>query len=499
MNNFESLKSYFSSELILVAGILGLIVLSVFSTRLQKDFKQTALISTLVVLVLSLVAAMSTQFEEAVSLFQGMIALDHFGQFFKVIVLLAGVLAVILSSLSKDLTKCPQIEFYAFLLALTLGLNVMVVSNDMLMMYLSIEMASLVSYIMAGYLAHDKRSEESGLKYVLYGGVASGIMIFGMSLLYGLSGSLNLIEIRQFFWENPTDRLVLFITFIFILAGLGYKMAIAPFHMWSPDVYEGAPMPVTAFLSVASKAAGFGVTIRFFYVAFIEVSAEQQGAWVALKALDWQTLMAVLAMITMTVGNLVALQQSNIKRFLAYSSVAHAGYMLMALASQNRGGIEGIQFYFVVYLLMNLGAFFVASLVANQFNTENMEDYKGLSKQNMYGFFLSFCMAIFLFSLAGLPPFAGFIGKWYVFKAALDAGLYGLAVVGVINSVISLFYYVRLAKFMFIDEKQGDMAVANHHWRLTTVIGGFAVLTVFFGIYFQPIVDWVKTSAVFLY
>ncbi len=490
MNNFESLKSYFSSELILIVGIVVLLILAMTKSARES---RTAVIVTSVVLIFSLVATVGTHFEKGLSLFHGMIVMDTFGQFFKVIIGVAAILTVILCTKSADLKKAPTIEFYAFLLSLVLGLNMMAVSGDLIMIYLSIEMASIMSYIMAGYLSEDKRSEEAGLKYVLYGGVASGIMIFGMSLLYGLTGSLNLVGIREYLMANATDRLVLFITFIFILAGLGYKMAIAPFHMWSPDVYEGAPMPVTAFLSVASKAAGFAVTLRFFLVGFILI--EKDGTWGVLKTLDWQSLIAWLAAITMTVGNVLAIQQHNVKRFLAYSSVAHAGYMLMGLAAQTTSGVESILFYVMVYLLMNLGAFFVVSLVANQHATEEMDQYKGLARQGIYGLFLSLSMAIFLFSLAGLPPFAGFVGKWYVFKAVLDAKIYWLAVVGAVNAVISLFYYVKLAKFMLVDEPNPGLKVVNDAWRLTSVIAVCVVLTVCFGLYFAPLVRWAQASA----
>lgn len=493
MDNVNSLKSYFSAELIL---IFGLIITLFLSLRKREN---TPLITTIVVpltLVFSLVAAIATHFDKSLSLFAGMVSLDPFGQFFKVIILITALAAVILSSKSRDLQHEPKPEFFVFLLSLTIGLLVMTSASDLLMIYLAIEMSSLSSYVMAGYLTDDRRSEESGLKYVLYGGVASGIMIFGISLLYGLTGTLNLVEIREYLMHNATDRLVLFITFIMILAGLGYKMAIAPFHMWSPDVYEGAPMPVTAFLSVASKAGGFAVTLRFFIVGFLTIKGEE---WEELKSLDWQTLVAWLAAITMTVGNVLALQQSNIKRFLAYSSVAHAGYLLMGVAVQNNSGIEAVMFYFVAYLLMNMGAFFVATLVANQFNTEDMNDYKGLARQNLYGLFLSLCLTVFLFSLTGIPPFAGFVGKWYLFKATLEAKLIWLAVVGALNSVLALFYYVRLVKYMLMDTSDKAMPVQNSHWRYSTVIALFALFSIYFGIYFGPIVRWAKFSAQLFY
>lgn len=493
MNNIESL-SYFTSEIALLVGILGLLLLAI---RRQPDTERYGALFASFALIFALVAAIFTHFEKSTLLFKGMIALDPFGQFFKTVILAAALVTVIMASRARDLERSPKTEFYAFLLALTLGLNLMSVASDLLMIYLALEMSSIVSYVMAGYLAESKRSEESGLKYVLYGGVASGVMIFGISLLYGLTGTLNLVAVRTFLMENPTDRLVLFVTFVMILAGLGYKMAIAPFHMWSPDVYEGAPMPVTAYLSVGSKAAGFAVTLRFFLAGFVAIDAE--GTWSVLKAVDWQFLIAALAAITMTVGNVIALKQTNIKRFLAYSSVAHAGYMLMGVAVQSRVGIESILFYFLVYFLMNLGAFFVAILISNQWGTEEIKDYRGLVRQNAFGTFLTICMAIFMFSLTGLPPFAGFIGKWYLFQAVIDSGLIWLAVVAAINSVIALFYYVRVVKYMAFDPPVSDKKLANRHWRYASVIAVFAVLSVYFGIYFAPLANWAKYSAEFFY
>ena len=490
MTLLSSLVTGFKTEFVLILGLVALIVTSLIKVKKEG----VAEMISFTTLFLALCAALCTASNHYGLYFSGEFAFDKFGQFFKIIILLTALGTVILSYFSRDLVKVPKIEFQAFLISLALGLLLMSSANDLLMIYLSIEMASIVSYVMAGYLAGDLRSEESGLKYVLYGGVASGIMIFGMSLLYGLTGTLNLSEIREFLIHNPTDRLVLFITFIFILAGLGYKMAVAPFHMWSPDVYEGAPLPVTAFLSVASKTAGFAVTLRFFLVGFIDSSTE---TWTVLKTLDWQFLIATLSAITMTVGNILALQQKNIKRFLAYSSVAHAGYLLMGVAAQSKSGIESIQIYTLIYLLMNMGAFFVASLVANQFNTENMDDYKGLAKQGAFGFFLAVSLSIFLFSLTGIPPFAGFIGKWYLFKAVVEAKIYWLAVVAGLNSVVALFYYLRLAKYMLIDDKTKEFAFTNS-WIFKTTIALCATLTVVFGIYFAPLAKWVAASSVFI-
>ncbi|MFH1355502.1 MAG: NADH-quinone oxidoreductase subunit N, partial [bacterium] len=465
MTNIESIKAFFSSELVLILGIFLLLFVAI---RKRKNTQPSPGVLALITLLLSLFALVFTHFTDSVSLFSGMIALDPFGQFFKVIIISVAIVCVVMASRSKDIVTMPRPEFYAFLLFLTLSLNILCVANHLLTIYLAVEMSSLVSYMLTIFMTDDSRSEEAGLKYVLYGGVASGIMIFGMSLLYGLTGHLGLAEIRGVLEAGQADPLVLFLATIMIFAGLGYKMAIAPFHMWSPDVYEGAPMPVTAFLSVASKAGAFAITLRFFLVAFSSMAGND--IWVALGKIDWPFLIAALSALTMTVGNVIALHQKNIKRFLAYSSIAHAGYLLMGVAAVSRIGVEAIMFYFVIYLLMNLGAFFVATIIANQFQTENMEDYKGLVKQGSFGTFLAISMTIFLFSLTGIPPFAGFVAKWYIFQAVIDANLYWLAVVGVLNAGIALVYYVRLIKYMIIDEQASEMLVKNINSRYLSFV-----------------------------
>lgn len=495
-SNLLSLQGYFTPELLLM---IGTIVLLFFSFSKSQGISSAACVAAIAFLATALALVIVTPAPQGRAIFEGMLAFDAFGRFFKVIILLTAIVTCLISDKSYDLKGLPKVEFYSFLLASTLGLMVMSVANDLLMIYLAVEMASIVSYILAGYVSLNKRSEEASLKYVFYGGMASGVMIFGLSLLYGLTGTLNLIEMREFFLSNPTDRLVLFVTFIFVLTGLGYKMAIAPFHMWSPDVYEGAPIAITAFLSVASKAAGFAMTVRFFLVGFIDIDAH--GQWLALKALDWQFLVAVLAALTMTVGNLVALRQDNIKRFLAYSSVAHAGYLLMGLAAQSSEGVVGILVYLMVYFLMNLGAFLVAVMVANQFGTENIADYKGLMRRKGFGFAAAGCLSVFLLSLAGIPPFAGFVGKWFIFGAVMKAGsqLLWLAVVGVLNSVVSLFYYVRIMKLMIFDEPDSQMEFPAPELRYSILVAVFAGLTVSCGLFFSPLANWAASSAKILH
>jgi NADH-quinone oxidoreductase subunit N len=280
---------------------------------------------------------------------------------------------------------------------MTLGMFLLSSSSNLIMMYLSIEIMSLSSYVLAGYTKEIKRASEASLKYVIYGAVSSGIMIYGISIIFGLTGSLNLYEINTFLANNDVNLWALLIPTLMIIAGIGYKISAVPFHFWTPDVYEGAPVTITALLSVASKAAGFAMLIRFVKIGFIDSAAGGE-YWTTLH-LDWQHIIALLSVLTMTLGNLVALWQTNVKRLLAYSSIAHAGYMLMGLVVMNDAGVAAILIYFFMYLFMNLGAFYFVLLIANKTGSENIEDYQGLGYKAPR---ISVCMVIFLISLTGL-------------------------------------------------------------------------------------------------
>jgi NADH-quinone oxidoreductase subunit N len=320
------------------------------------------------------------------------------------------------------------------------------------------------------------------MKYVVFGATASGVMIYGFSLLYGLSGTTQIIEIGQRIAQGGLT-LPIALAVVLVTVGFGYKIAAVPFHMWCPDVYEGSPTPVTAFLSVGPKAAGFAVLVRFFYTVFATPAAGG-GVWSVAPAIDWRLLFAVLSAVTMTVGNLVAVNQSNVKRLLAYSSIAHAGYMLMGFVLLTAVGLKAILFYLVVYLFMNLGAFFVVVLVANGTKSEEIADFAGLGSRAPYA---AVCLAIFLFSLTGIPPFSGFIGKVYLFAEVINQGIYWLAVVAALNSVVSLYYYARIVKVMFLEEpkEQAGLPIPAVSGVL---IGALAVPTLLLGVYWEPVI-----------
>jgi NADH-quinone oxidoreductase subunit N len=491
MSNLDSF-SYIVPEFVLAGTLVVLFLLNFFTSKKEIGGLYASL--ALLGIVLSLVFVCSSLPQGSATLFFGMLHYDALGVFFKYVFGIAACLALIFSQASRDLADSDKASYYMLILVLLIGMNFLSMSANLLMLYLSFEMVSISSYILTGY-AGGRRSSEAALKYVIYGGVASGAMLYGFSLLFGLTGSLQISEIAEFLRFNPVDRLVLFLALILSLAGFGFKIAAFPFHMWSPDVYEGAPTPFTAFLSVGPKAAGFAVLLRFIFGAFFW---PEGGGYVDIKMIGVSQVIAVLAAASMTYGNLVALRQENIKRMLAYSSIAHAGYMLMGLAAVNHESIEALLFYMVVYLLMNLGAFLVVIIVANQFATEEISGYSGLAKRNASGAWLAVAMTVFLFSLAGIPPTAGFIGKFYLFGAVMKQGLYWVAIVGALNSVVSLYYYVRIVKNMFFDEPATADLVTRPGFRLGTALGALSILTIYFGLFWQGLAEWVAASASFV-
>jgi NADH-quinone oxidoreductase subunit N len=358
---------------------------------------------------------------------------------------------------------------------------------------LAMELTSLSSYILAGYTKEAADSSEASLKYIIYGAVSSGVMLYGISILFGLTGAMDYFGINHALVMSAPNNFALLTATIFIVVGFGYKISAVPFHFWTPDVYEGAPITITAFLSVASKAAGFAMMIRFFKVIFIDTTilAVPAGMWTSLYGFEWNKLLAILSVLTMTLGNLVAVWQDNLKRLLAYSSIAHAGYMLMGVVVLSDQGIAAVLIYFMMYLFMNLGAFFVVMLVANKTGSEDISAYRGLGYRAPL---IGVAMAIFLISLTGLPPTAGFIGKLYLFAALLEAKWIWLAVVGALNSVISLYYYARVLRYMFLRDPEGQTSSITLQRSEAILLLFFVIPTLLFGLYFGPLVDLANAS-----
>ena len=491
MSNFNSL-AYYWPELILTVTILVAVIADLCYRR-----EQSINVAWWVLGGLALTLFAVRMGGSSVSpLFMGMVASDPFSDFFKVLILLSTALVILMSFNSNELKDYRVGEYFSILSILSFGLFLMVSAIDILMVYLAIEIVSIMSFFLAGYLKKNPHSNEASLKYVIYGAFSSGIMLYGLSILFGLTGTTKFFEMQNAISSLGSDsNLALILSVVFILVGFGYKISAVPFHFWTPDVYEGSPTTITAYLSVAPKAAGFALLIRFFNQVFGDGTAMTSESWMAVNNLPWPELMAVLAAATMTVGNLVAIQQNSVKRMLAYSSIAHAGYMMMALPLMSQSGVYGIMIYLVVYLFMNLGAFFVLIYVQSEVGGETFNDFDSLGWKMP---FIGILMTLFMVSLTGLPPTAGFIGKFYIFASVIEAGsqYYWLAFVGALNSVVSLYYYIRVVKHMYlIGGRSESIGLPSSH-LVTLVLIVLAIPTFIFGWYFNPLTDWINQSLV---
>jgi NADH-quinone oxidoreductase subunit N len=412
-------------------------------------------------------------------LFGRMIVLDAFSVFFKLLLGLSLVAAVWMSLRSREVRGRPnEGEYFTVLLGSGIGMFLMASAGNLLMAYLALEFVSLTSYVLTGFLKNDRRSGEAAIKYLIYGGVASGAMIYGMSWIFGLTGAMDYAGIATgVAGLSEASRGAFFVAMLLVLAGFGYKIAAVPFHMWAPDVYTGAPLPVTAFLAVGSKAAGFAMLLRFLHFG---VTASGPSPVVA--SVPLVQLLSVLSAITMTLGNLAALSQTNMKRLLAYSSISHAGYALLGVVVFRDAGVSAVLLYLATYYLMNLGAFVVVMMVTNLTGREDMDAYRGLAWRG--GSLPAVMLATFLFSLAGLPPLAGFIGKFYIFAAGIEGGMYTLVLIAVLNSVVSLYYYARVVKMMFLDQPAPGDPVLRFAIGDLGVVGLLSFATVFLVVQF---------------
>lgn len=484
--------TYLLPELVLLVGAALVFLLDILWLRrmVSPDRRFSWLPGiAIVVLLVAALALIPSQTGGGVVV-ATMLTVDAFALFFKAFALM-GVGLVILTAMPylKDRTPYGG-EFYALLLITALAICLAVSANNLIMIYLSMEFLSITSYVLAGYLRNDRKSGEAGLKYFLYGATASAVMLYGMSLLYGATGTTDLRQISVALTTRPADDLVWLImpAIVMLLAGFGFKASLVPFHQWAPDTYEGAPTPITAFLSTASKATGFAILMRVFVTAFGVYPVAGQ----------WITLLVAVSVLTMTLGNLTALRQTNIKRLLAYSSIAQAGYILIGVAAVAAtpgltfNGINGVLLYLFAYLFTNLGAF--AVVVAIETSTEKVElkDYSGMVRRSPW---LAALLTIFLLSLAGIPPTGGFLGKLYVFGAAVNRAMWVLLAIAVVNTVIAAFYYLNIVRYMFFvpaGERAERVSVSP---AFSMVLGITAAVTLLLGIFPSPFIAWTSASA----
>jgi len=480
---------YILPEIVLAGGALVLLVADVFVPR---DRQGILAVLTLVVLAAT-AAALLPVAGAHVSVANGLLSVDGFGLFFKVLFLAAATLTVLMSVRYLSIENASAGEYYFLILCATLGMMFMASGTDLITLFIGLETMAVAFYILTGFIKPNRRSNEAAIKYFLLGAFSLGILLYGMSLLYGLSGTTNLRSIATALVGQESDpRLVLAV--VLVVAGLGFKIAAVPFHMWAPDVYEGAPTPVTAFLSVGSKAASFAMLLRIL-VESLPVVRLPGTPGLAGPVIGWSLMLYILAVLTMTWGNLAAVTQSNLKRMLAYSSIAQAGYVLIGVVAGTTRGISAALIYLMIYAFMQMGAFAVIVLLRREDTVgDELKDLNGLYFRRP---FAALAMLFFMLSLGGIPPTAGFMGKLWLFSAAIEANYVWLAVIGVLNSAISLYYYVRVVVFMWLkNEPSGSDPVINP--AMATAIAVALAATLLLGVYPRPLFEFAEASAVTL-
>ena len=476
-------------ELFLALAIMALLMLGVFQPRdtAKKEVKASRLISFLCIITLVLAMLLvSTLSGGRLVTFQNMFVSDSFAVYSKILVLIGSALAIVISQGFIERHGMARFEYSILIVFATLGMMMMISANDLIALYLGLEMQSLSLYVIAAFQRDDTRSTEAGLKYFVLGALASGMLLYGASLIYGFTGTTNFDQLAQIFHGGGEAEINIGIIFgiVFILAGLAFKVSAVPFHMWTPDVYEGAPTPVTAFFSVAPKIAALALFIRVMIGPF--------GGLVA----EWQQIVVFVSMASMTLGAFAAINQRNIKRMMAYSSIGHVGYALIGLAAGDETGIRGTLIYLAIYLAMNIGTFAcILCMRRGERMVEGIDDLAGLGKTHPM---LALGLVVFMFSMAGIPPLAGFFGKFYIFAAAIEAGLYALAIVGVLTSVVAAYYYLRIVQMVYFEDPTDplDKPVSRD---LGLVIAVTGLVIVLFFVYPAPILNSAAAAAASLF
>lgn len=432
-----------------------------------------------VILAVCLIVARPADTPEAV--WGGMLRHDWLGFTFGMLFIFGAAITALFAMDAESLGK--KGEFYLLLLASTLGMNLMASAGDLIMLYLAIETTSIPLYVLAGFMTRDSKSTESGFKYLLFGALTSTIMLYGFSLLFGFTGTTNLKDIALILVQGQIKPVLSMGMLLLVLVGFGFKVSAVPFHFWAPDVYEGAPTPVAGFLSTASKAAGFSVLLRVLMTVFVDKTGTMG---------NWATAIAVIAVLTMTLGNTLALTQKNIKRLLAYSSIAHAGYMLIGVVAISSLGVSSVVFYMVAYLITNLAAFGVVATFGKAVGSDEISAYAGLSRRAPG---LALIMLVAFLSLAGMPPLGGFVGKFFVFAAAVNAQMIWLAIIGVLNSIIGLYYYLTVLKVVYLyrsDDEEKAISIPRPY-SIALVVLTLGIILV--GTVFAPWFSWASQAA----
>ena len=430
--------------------------------------------SLIVLLITAVIIFNETLSIKEIVLFNGSVIIDYLSSFMKIITLLAAFLALVISSNYLKSLKIFKIEYSILILSSVLGMMIMISSNDLIVFYMGLELQSLALYVLATFNRDEIKSSEAGLKYFVLSALSSGLLLYGCSLIYGFTGSTNFNVIAS---QLNSDQYALTFGIVFILVGLAFKISAVPFHMWAPDVYEGSPTTVTLFFTMVPKIAALTVFIRFLYVPFFDLIDQ------------WQMILVFLSIASMVFGAIAAIGQTNLKRLVAYSSISHVGYALAGLATGSNDGIQSSVIYITIYILMNLGLFScLLMLKRNNVYYEKIEDLSGLSKNHPL---LSLSLLIILFSLAGIPPLAGFFAKFYIFKSVLEQSMFFLAIVGLLATVVAAFYYLRLIKIMYFDKEKEKFDTDHSLWLKISLTASTLLILIYF-IFPSQLIDMVS-------
>ena len=475
-------------ELFLACIAMALLMLGVFQkTGAKEDIRTARLVSSLAVVTLALTLLLVMTVARApmpMIAFGGLFVVDPFATFSKVLILLASGLSIVISREYMQRQDMARFEYPVLILLATLGMMMMISANDLIALYLGLELQSLSLYVIAAFQRDDTRSTEAGVKYFVLGALASGMLLYGASLVYGFAGTTGFAGLAAQFHGGEGASVGLIVGIVFIVAGLAFKVSAVPFHMWTPDVYEGAPTPVTAFFSVAPKIAAVALLLRVMIGPFGELVAQ------------WQQIVVFISIASMVLGAFAAINQTNIKRLMAYSSIGHIGYALIGLAVGDAVGVRGVLIYMAIYLFMNLGTFAcILCMRRGDRMVEDISDLSGLAKSHPL---VALALAIFMFSMSGIPPLAGFFAKFYIFLAAIQAELYALAVIGVLSSVVAAFYYLRIVKVMYFDDLVETLNKPIDR-DIGFVLVGTALVIVFFFLYPSPLLSGAQAAAAALF
>ena len=447
-------------EIFLSISIMFLLILGVFKKNSSKLIQT---ISLIVLLITTMITFNETLSIEKTLLFNNSIIVDYLSSFMKIITLISAFFVLLISSSYLSIFKILKIEYPILILSSVLGMMIMISSNDLIVFYMGLELQSLALYVLATFNRDQLKSSEAGLKYFVLSALSSGLLLYGCSLIYGFTGSTNFNLIAN---QLNSDEYALTFGIVFILVGLAFKISAVPFHMWAPDVYEGSPTSVTLFFAIVPKVAALTVFIRFLYVPFLNLMDQ------------WQMILVFLSIASMLFGAIAAIGQTNLKRLIAYSSISHIGYALAGLTTGSNEGIQSSIIYIVIYILMNLG-FFSCLLMLKRNNKyfEDIEDLSGLSKNHPL---LSLSLLVILFSLAGIPPLAGFFAKFYIFKSVIEQSMYFLAIVGLLSTVIAAFYYLRIIKIIYFDKEKEKYDSDHSLWLKFSLVSSTLLILVYF-------------------